>query len=151
VLFFASALTAAGAERFGSTPLPIARHFARMKQLHWTDWFLNRVLMNVLWGAERLAEGRARNFRRDDSYYADAAFKRLTAWRRLVRDDGISSPTQRGLKPLNDDHSHVALWDSQRCDTVAELRAIMLKLVPYLELQFSNFDMVPHCGAVTRR
>ena len=63
------------------------RDIERFAYLHSSDWYFNRALFQLLNGVDHLAN-LERGYKRDDKYYAAAALKSISKWRRMVeRED----------------------------------------------------------------
>jgi hypothetical protein len=149
ILFHAGQITPDGEAALSQLPVPIARHFKRMEEIHWTDWFLNRAFCEVLWGAEWLSKPDRHKYSRDAGYRASRALDRVVEWKVLAAREKVSPPTMRGLVPLHSDEGHLALWNVQQCVTCEQLLRSIRTLSEAMENEYSRLDAIPHCSLFT--
>ena len=116
-------------------------HYARVSQLHASDWSLNRavwlVCLGLCWRTDSQT-GDAR--RRDDVYYAKAALKRITTWRALVRKASIKSLEDRQLTPDPLQEDQKLLLTIRTAKSTDEILTLMNQLLPYHAANQGAFD-----------
>lgn len=145
ILFHAGELTEEGYAELGALPGSNAQHLMHMKELDWTDWFLNRAFICVLWGAGWINQPAASRHKRDAQYDAHAALTKFDRWRSLAAQYQIPSPVDRGLAPQLSDDVERILWNTRHCSTHDALRDAMIALAPHVASDSGNHGNAPHC------
>ena len=105
----------------------ILEDLARFKAIRQSDWYFNRALFRVLLGVDYLM---AQKGKRDDRYYACAALKAITRWRKAVSEKGDLSIEDRGLAPTAPSQDQKRMLSVREVNTVDEILAIMKDLLP---------------------
>lgn len=100
----------------------------RFNLLHHSDWYFNRALFRLLLGVDYLHNGKGIRTR-DDKYYAAAALKAITKWRKLSDRDNVPSLEQRNLAPRRPSKDQSILLSVRNVKSVAEIRSIMKRLL----------------------
>lgn len=114
-------------------PDHIAHDLEKLSRLHHSDWYFNRAIFRVLLGVNYLHNGVGVRSR-DDSYYAVAALKAITIWRKLVAKEKVASLEERGLVSTKLSHDQHLMLSVRGVQTVDNIRDNMRSILPiYLE------------------
>lgn len=127
--FFRGVPTTAHTIHVGVVDPVVAANLRRFRVLHVSDWYLNRAMWHVWIGMTfefQRREGLRRS--RDYDYYARAALKSLTKWRRLMESGDVISLEQRGLMPPKPEPDQEQLLEIRRLTTTAALCKMMRDL-----------------------
>jgi hypothetical protein len=132
LVFFRRGLpTAEHAIHVGVIDPAVAANLQRFRALHVSDWYLNRAMWHV-WIGMTLEYQRQQGLRRsrDYNYYAGAALKCLTKWRRLAENDSVASLEQRRLAPPNPEADQQQLLEVRQSTSSRSLVEMMKDLFP---------------------
>lgn len=102
----------------------------RFSNLHYSDWYFNRAVFRILLGVHYLHNGVGVRTR-DDLYYAAAALKSITKWRKIVSNEKVASLEDRGLAPSNPSPDQNLLLEVREGFGVDAIRDSMKKLLPF--------------------
>ena len=113
----------------------LLNYIVQYKNLHYSDWFLNRALFNLMLAVENLYNPYNTNWTksiRDYKVYSERTFKRIQNWKKEVKSSWISNYLERLWidinKLWNDQKLMLDIFDSNSTD---EIIIIAKKLLPY--------------------
>lgn len=103
------------------------------RQIHWTDWYFNRVLAKLSLGVCELWSRQTGDepYKRGPEFWGEAALGFAEQWRRHVQFEGVAHPRERGLFPTEldgDQHLMLQVFEARGLQDVLSL---MEGLVPY--------------------
>ena len=121
-------------------------YLSNMKNIHYSDWYINRVFKNILIAVHILYnpyDTKWNLIKRTEEYWCKAGLKKLEEWRKIVKKDNIEDFITR----LNIDK--INLWDDQKImleivnsESVENLLYISKKLLKYYKNSFSFFEKI---------
>jgi hypothetical protein len=116
-------------------------HFGRFSRLNITDWFFNRALWHITLGLDWVADSKRGQVRsRNDAYYAKAALKMISTWRKLVGRAQVTSLEKRGLATRSSSEDKAVMLTLRECETAQEIATVMQRLLPYHTANQAAFD-----------
>lgn len=127
-LFFEGKPTVSYFKHNNTLPDEIVHDLERLSRLHPSDWYFNRAIFRIMLGVNYLHNGIGIRSR-DDLYYAVAALKAITKWRKIVVREKVASLEERGLAPINPSHDQQLLLSVRVAQTVDDVRDSMRKLL----------------------
>ena len=128
-LFFEGQPTSKYYEVNTTLPDAIAHDLKRLRCLHHSDWYFNRALFRILLGVNYLHNGVGTRTR-DDRYYAAAAFKAISKWRKIVLKEKVASLEERGLAPAGPSRDQLLLLNVREAQSTDDIRCSMNELLP---------------------
>lgn len=118
-----------------------AEHITRFSKLHTSDWYFNRAISHVCLGLRWLGDaGHGVRRSRDNVYYARAALKTISTWRKLVTKDRVPSLEKRGLVPKRMNQDQELLLNIRKAGSIEEITATMKRLLPFHSANRSAFN-----------
>ncbi len=119
-------------------------YLKNMKNIHYSDWYFNRVVKNILLAVDILNNPydiKWNLVKRNEEYWCKAWFKKLEEYRKIIKKDNIESFIFR----LNIDKNN--LWEDQKillkiidCNSIDDLLDITKKLLPFYQKSIYFFD-----------
>ncbi len=120
-------------------------HLRYFKNIHFTDWFFNRALQNLMISVENKYNPydlKWNLMKRDFNYWIKATNKRLIEWRKLVSDNNIISFKKRlyqnDTKLLCEDQR--LMLELINANWIDEIKYIVNSLSPFYENSLKYFS-----------
>ena len=128
----------------GVIPDGIAEHLRRFTALHWSDYYFNRAVSCVLAAANQQGQRRVNGeqFSRNREYWATNALQHLEKW-----SAGTPETTpfhSRNLVPASPWKDHMALLELTSASSVAAVKKIIARLVPYTRQSWYAMEFMAH-------
>ena len=128
----------------GIIPDDIAEHLHRFAALHWSDWYFKSAVSCVLTAANLQNQWRVNGeqFSRNREYWATRAMLYLEKW-----STGTPETTpfhSRNLVPKSPWKDHKALLELTSVSSLAEVKKIIARLVPYVRESWNAMLCMAH-------
>lgn len=107
-----------------------AQDLERFANLQHSDWYFNRSLNRLLLGVDDLYNPH-RGYTRGEEYYAAAALKTISKWRKIVAREAVATLEERDLAPAKPSRDQKLMLSVRGVDDVEAIRGIMKKLLPF--------------------
>lgn len=121
-----------------TVPVAFIDHISRFTVLHWSDWYFNRAVFNVLLAA---AKGRRKDggpFKRDADYRANAAMNFLETWATGATE--TTSFKDRGLLLPSPYYDQISLQSLGSVSSATDVKNLIENLVPYVDASWGAMD-----------
>ncbi|HEB71797.1 MAG TPA: hypothetical protein ENI77_04180 [Nitrospirae bacterium] len=120
----------------------IAEHLNRFASLHYSDWFFNRALTDVMIGcnvAWAMKEGA--ELSRTPAYWAKAGIKKLNKWAKIVDKELVPSMEERKLVSVPKlDSDQLLMYEARKAKSGYELECVINKLLPIYMANYEAYD-----------
>lgn len=113
----------------------LSNYIIQYKNIHYSDWFLNRAIYTLMLTVENLYDPYNTNWTtavRDYIFYANSTFKKIKIWKKEAKSSWISNYQDRLWIDVN------KLWEDKKLmldilnsETVEDIISIAKKLLPY--------------------
>lgn len=132
-LFIAGLPTADFLTYYEIIPEAIGAHLQRFAALHFSDWFYNRAVFQVLLAAAQEGERRAdgKPFARGLDYRCKAAMKYLVQWAKFVDQTSPADFASRALLPRESSLDHELLTSLTKVPALPQIVRVASELAPY--------------------
>lgn len=148
ILYYRGYPTPHHAQLVGYLDPVIERNLIRFKNLHESDWYLNRTIFHVVAAiqSEHDCLNHGKKYSRGYQYYANAAIKMLDTWRTLVEKSAVPSIEKRKLIDGKLEFDQETLLSVRDVGSAAEIVALMKELYPIFEEAFSSWFILSQAG-----
>jgi hypothetical protein len=126
-------------------PFGYCERLKRLRKLHYTDWYFNRVLYRFLVAVDTMLHPKSNKHKllvRNPEYWLNSALKILLKWQELNKKETVPTFEKRGILPNILSKDQYILLKIREVTKVSSLVSIMKEIKPYYQANEKLIDLL---------